>query len=184
MLYLIDVQTQQWYHLLGVSITTSGPTHSNPSTDLVSANQLADYAYITAPLQTDTNGVLLRCATGLGPTGSQTNNDLGNMYFGGAIIPVAQPCGSVFQVRQAGFRNFPGVINLYPCGPLSPDEEGVYSCMMMNSSMMVQTTRVGLYLSGRSESLDMYPITPSFISLHSCSNDRPSIIIYCNSFCW
>jgi len=152
--------------LLGVSITTTGPTHSSPATSLVSANQLADYSYITAPLETDTNGVALHCATGQGPTGSQTNNDLGDWYFGGAEIPVTQPCGSEFQVRQAGFRSFPGVLNLYPCGPLSPDEEGVYSCMMMNSSMMVQTTRVGLYLSGRSESLDMYPITSLFTIFH------------------
>ena len=152
-------------------MTTSGPAHSTPATDLVSANQLADYSYITAPMQNDTfptstNGVALRCATGQGPTGSQRNNDLGDWYFGGAIIPVAQPCGFVFQVRQAGFRGNPGVINLYPCGPLSPDEEGVYSCMMMNSSMMVQTTRVGLYLSGRSESLDTYPITSLLTIFH------------------
>ena len=152
-------------------MTTSGPAHSSPATDVVSANQLADYSYITAPLQTDTlptdtNGVALRCATGLGPIGSQNNNDLGYWYFGGDIIPVAQPCGSVFQVRQAGFRPYPGVINLYPCGSLSPDEEGVYSCMMMNSSMMVQTTRVGLYLSGRSESLDMYPIISLLTIFH------------------
>ena len=152
-------------------MTTSGPTHSNPSTDLVSANQLADYSYITAPMQTDTfltdtNGVALRCATGQGPTGSQNNNDLGDWYFDGAIIPVAQPCGSVFQVRQAGFRGNPGVINLYPCGPLSHDKEGVYSCTMTNSSMMEQTTRVGLYLSGRSESLDMYLITSLLTIFH------------------
>jgi len=86
------------------------------------------------------------------------------------MISVGQPCGSVFQVRSANYRNFPGVINLYPCGsvgrPLSPEEEGVYSCMIMNSSMMVQTTRVGLYLSGRSESLDMYLITSLLTIFH------------------
>jgi len=125
---------------------------------LVSANQLVDYSYIIAPLETDTNGVALHCATGQGPTGIQDNRALGDWYFGGVAVPVAQPCASEFQVRAAARRPFPGVINLYPCGPLSPDEEGVYSCMMVNSSMMVQTTRVGLYLSGRSESLDMYPI--------------------------
>jgi len=154
----INVIMHDNFNYVGISVTTSGPDHSSPATDLVSANQLADYDYIAAPLQSDSNGVALRCATGQGPTGSQTNNDLGDWYFGGAIIPVNQPCDSVFQVRQASFRNFPGIINLYPCGPLSPDKEGVYSCMMMNSSMMIQTTRVGLYLSGRSKSLDMYPL--------------------------
>ena len=141
------------------------------STDLVNDNQLVDYSYISASsdddtFETDTNGVALRCATGQGPTGGQTNNDLGDWYFGEAVIPVDQPCGSEFQVRQSGFRPYPGVINLYPCGPLSPDEEGVYSCMMINSSMMVQTTRVGLYLSGRSELLDMYPITSLLTIFH------------------
>ena len=74
-----------------------------------------------------------------------------------------------FEVRSANKRKFPGIINLYPCGPLLPDEEGVYSCVMMNSSMMVQTTRVGLYLSGRSESVDMYPITSLLTIFHLCT---------------
>jgi len=147
-------------------VTTSGPSHSSPANDLVSANQLVDYTYITAPLQTDTNGVVLRCATGQGPIGTQDNNDLGDWYFGRAVIPATSPCSSVFRVRQANRRNYPGVINLYPCGPLSPDEEGIYSCMILNSSMMIQTTRVGLYLSGRSESLDIYPITSFVNHLH------------------
>ena len=144
---------------LGVSVTTSGPTHSSPATDLVSANQLADYAYITTPFETDQHGVLLRCATGVGPTSGKNNNVLGGWYFGRYQIP------EIFcSFSQYGFCTFtsvyyPGIINLYLRGPLSPNEEGVYSCMMMNSSMMNQTTRVGLYLSGRSESLYMYPIT-------------------------
>jgi len=142
--------------VVGVSVTTSGPNHSNPSTDLLSANQLADYAYITTPFETDRHGVLLRCATGVGPTSGYNNNVLGAWYFGRYQIPEA-----LCSFRQYGFHTFtsvyyPGIINLYLCGPLSPDEEGVYSCMMMNSSMMNQTTRVGLYLSGRSESLDMH----------------------------
>jgi len=140
-------------------VTTTGSNHSSPATDLVSSNQLVDYSYITAPLQTDTNGVVLRCATGQGPLGTQDNNDLGDWYFGRTMISVASSCRSVFQVRQANRRNYPGVINLYPCGPLSPAKEGIYSCMIVNSSMMNQTTRVGVYFSVRSESNDMYPIT-------------------------
>jgi len=144
-------------------VTSSGPTHSNPTTDLFTANQLADYQFITAPLQTDQVGVVLRCATGLGPHGSSNNLVLGGWYFNGMQIFAGSSCSeessSVFQVRSANRRNFPGIINLYPCGPLSADEEGVYSCMIRTSSMMVQTTTVGLYISGRSELLDMYPIT-------------------------
>ena len=148
-------------------MTTSGPTHSNPATDLVSVNQLNDYSYLTEDLfALDTNGVLLRCASGLGPTGGQSNLGLGGWFYDGVQIGSGDTCDTDFQNRGANARNFPGIINLYPCGPLPLDEEGVYSCMIMNSSMMVQTTRVGLYLSGRSESLDMYPITSLLIIFH------------------
>ena len=67
--------------------------------------------------------------------------------------------GPIVEVRGANGRRYPGVINLYLCGTFTATEEGVYSCIMMNSSMMEQTMRVGVYFSGRSESLNMYPIT-------------------------
>ena len=145
----------------------------NANDDAIIANQLTDYEFIRAPLQTDFNGVVLRCASGLGPTGSDNNLVLGGWYFGRTQIPVRIPlCNGMateFEMRSANRRNFPGIINLYACGPLSADEEGVYSCMMMNSSMMVQTTRVGLYLSGRSESVDVYPITSLLTIFHLCT---------------
>ena len=148
----------------------SGPTHSSPSTDLITANQLTDYQFITEPLQTDTSGVALRCASGLGPPASDRSLSLGGWYFGVSKINWGIRCSRPrFEVRSANRNHFPGVINLYPCGPLSADEEGVYSCMMMNSSMMVQTTRVGLYRSGRSESVDVYPITSLLTIFHLCT---------------
>ena len=145
------------YHV-GISVTSSGPSHRNPTTDLVSSNQLADYQFIFAPLQTDKGGVVLRCATGLGPPVGEDNLALGGWYFDSSLISMGSRCSrSMLQVRSANRKRYPGIINLYPCGSLSADEEGVYSCVIMNSSMMNQTTRVGLYLHGRSESLDMYP---------------------------
>jgi len=145
-----------WYNLLGISATTTELGSSNPLTDLFSDNQLDDYSYLTEDnFILDNSGVLLRCASGLGPTGGRGNAVLGGFYFRGMdiISRNASSCmtNSVFEVRSSASGKYPGVINLYPCGPLSPDEEGVYSCMMVNSSMMVQITRVGLYLSGRSE---------------------------------
>jgi len=111
--------------------------------------------------------VLLRCVTGLGPSGSDTNNVLGGWYFNGARVPVRSGCtGPVFEVRGANPRKYPGVINLYLCGTFTITEEGIYSCIMMNSSMMEQTMRVGVYFSGRSESCDMYPITSSLTNFH------------------
>jgi len=141
-------------------VTSSGPFHRNPATDLVSANQLTDYQFIIAPLQTDRGGVVLRCATGLGPPVGKNNLVLGGWYFDSSLIYSELHCrSSVFRVQTASKKKYPGIINLYPCGPLSVDEEGLYSCVIMNTSMMNQTTRVGLYLSGRSELLDI--CTPS-----------------------
>ena len=74
--------------------------------------------------------------------------------------------GPVFEVRGAAGGKYPGVINLYLCGTFTTTEEGVYSCIIMNSSMMNQTMRVGVYFSGRSESLDMYLITSLLIIFH------------------
>jgi len=82
---------------------------------------------------------------------------------GGSCEQIEYSDGEVFLVRGASGRNYPGVINLYLCGTFTTTEEGVYSCIMMNSSIMYQTMRVGVYFSGRSESLDMYPITSLLI---------------------
>jgi len=158
-------------------VTSSGPTHSNPDTDAIIANQLTDYQFITAPLQVDTNRVVLRCASGLGPPSTSNNLVLGGWYYGRSKIFAGSSFAggfsslfnSVFVVRSSYTRRFPGIINLYAYGSLSADEEGVYSCVIMNSSMMNQTTRVGLYLSGRSESLYMYSITSLLTIFHLCT---------------
>ena len=71
------------------------------------------------------------------------------------------------QSRITGLMNFVGVVSLWHCQPtLSPAAEGVYACVILNSSMMNQTRRVGVYFSGRSESLDMYPITSLLTIFH------------------
>jgi len=143
-------------HILGIAITRA----SDISTDLVGSNQIADYSFVTQPFTLDVFEAFLRCATGLGPSGSDINIVLGGWYFNGIQIPVGSGCtGFVLEVRTANSRNYPGVINLYLCGTFTTTEEGVYSCIMMNSSMMNQTMRVGVYFSERSKSLDMYPIT-------------------------
>ena len=144
-------------HSLGISITTVA-IDSTPETDLVSSNQLNDYSFITTPFPLDSFGVLLRCATGLGP-GSSANIVLGGWYFNGAQVFVGDSCRQpAFEVRSANTRNYPGVINLYPCGTLSVTEEGVYSCIIMNSSMINQIMRVGVYFTERSKSPYSYSI--------------------------
>ena len=143
-------------YILGIALTGA----SDVTTDLVSSNQITDYSFVIQPFTLDRFKAFLRCASGLGPSGSDSNAALGGWYFNGnqiqlPYLPIL--CYNVvFEVRGANTRLFPGVINLYLCDTFTTTEEGVYSCIMMNSSMMEQTMRVGVYLSGRSESLDMY----------------------------
>jgi len=143
-------------YILGIALTRA----SDISTDLVSSNQITDYSFITRPFTLALDNSFIRCVSGLGPSGAGGNTDLGGWYFNGTQVFLGTNCGSnVFEMRAANGKRFPGIINLYLCRILTLNAEGVYSCIMMNSSMMEQTMRVGVYFSGRSESLDMYPIT-------------------------
>ena len=168
----MDVCVKTWFVnlLLGISITTTGPD-LNPGTDVVADNQLADYSYLTEDsFSLGDSGELLRCATGIG-TDSSSSLKLGGWYYNDNQLATGSKClpSSEFKVRSASGRKYPGIIVLYPCDkedPLSLDEEGVYSCRMTNSSMMVQTTRVGLYLSGRSKLLS---ITSLLTIFHLCT---------------
>ena len=152
--------------ILGIAMTGA----SDISTDLVSSNQIADYSFVMQPFTLDSFNAIFRCISGLGPSGGDRNTVLGGWYLNGnqLFIPTGNPiCGyDVLEVRGANGRNYPGVNNLYLCGAFTTTEEGVYSCIMMNSSMMEQTMRVGMYFSGRSESLDMYPITSLLTIFH------------------
>jgi len=136
----------------------TGASSGGPTEDLINSNQITDYSFITHPFSLDLLNVILRCASGLGTSGRDPSTALGGWYFSGSQIFIGTDCsGPVFEVRAARGRDFPGVINLYLCDTFTTTEEGVYSCTMMNSSMMEQTMRVGLYFSGRSESLNKYP---------------------------
>ena len=150
-------------YILGIAVTGA----SDISTDFVSSNQITDYSFVIQPFTLDSFNGIVRCASGLGPTGGNPSTEVGGWYFSGGQVPVRQDCtGPVFEVRGANGRNYPGVINLYLCGTFNTTEEGVYSCIMMNSSMMNETMRVGVYFRGRSESLDKYPITSLLTIFH------------------
>jgi len=98
--------------ILGIAVTGA----SDISTDLVSSNQITDYSFIIQPFTLDGFNAILRCATGLGPSGSNSNTVLGGWYFNGAqlFVPTGgSGCeGPVVEVRAANGRNYPGVINL------------------------------------------------------------------------
>ena len=114
------------------------------------ANALTDYSYINA--KGGTKDVLIaRCMTGLGPT-STDNGALGGWYFNGNMKPNRARCSSAIIQPEPGTFTA-GAINIYQCGKFSANAEGVYTCTIMNSTMMIQSIRLGVYFTGRSESL-------------------------------
>ena len=136
------------------------------STALISDNALTDYSYVYARDSPGTGGAqLARCATGLGPTSidNDANDMLGGLYFNGnkilaaSIPPSCSGNSGIIQVRL-GTRGA-GIINFHQCGSLTTATEGVYTCAMMNSAMMIESVRFGVYFTGRSESLDLCLIT-------------------------
>ena len=125
---------------------------------------LTDYSYVYARDSPGSGVLLARCATGLGPTSTSedANGDLGGWYFdNGTMIPnsgVHVGCSSsdVVTIQARPGVTTAGVINLRQCDPFTIALEGIYTCTMMNSSMMDQSVRLGVYFTGRSESFDVY----------------------------
>ena len=77
------------------------------------------------------------------------------MYFNGYDIPFAQcsdKFSAIIQPRPAIDLNNLGVIDILQCSTaLTTAIEGIYTCVMVNSSMMHESVRLGVYLIGRSE---------------------------------
>ena len=139
------------------------------------ADALTDYSYINARGGNGDGAQLARCLTGLGPSGND-NGLLGGLYFNGTMIPNSGevgPCAShIIQVRPGG--SVAGVNNIHQCGAFYTAIEGIYTCKMMNSSMMEQSFRFGIYLTGRSESFHLIYI-PSLNHLSSLYTAAPVI---------
>ena len=140
---------------VGVAVTRNSLTDAD--------DFLTDYSYIYASNGPGVSGVLLaRCLTGLSPTGTDrnANAELGGWYFNRTMIPnsdVTQGCGNpaavgVIQARPG--LTTAGVSNLRQCRTFTIALEGIYTCTMMNSSMMNQSVRLGVYFNGRGESFN------------------------------
>ena len=148
---------------VGVAVTQVmyNANDTRGSNALNSTNVLNDYSFVYARDSPGDGAVLARCVTGLGPTGtdSDANDILGGLYFNGNKIPaVSSPAmcpdnSQMIQVRLGG--SLAGVFNFYQCEPFSTAAEGVYTCALMNSAMMNQSVRFGIYFNGRSESLNL-----------------------------
>ena len=132
---------------------------SGGSNVIVSANAIDDYSYIYARDGTLTSGAqIARCVTGLGPDDSDDNSALGGVYFNGSRLPFEICSGSsrLIHPRAAGLNNL-GVINIVQCNTsFTTALEGIYTCTMLNSSMMEQSIKFGVYFNARSELFDLY----------------------------
>ena len=144
------------------------------SNAIVSANALADYSYVNAR---DANMVqLARCVTGLGPSDTDVNDALGGLDFNGTRIRNGRCTDSfsaIIQPQPAGLNNL-GVVNIQQCREFSTSVEGLYTCIMMNSSMMNESIRFGVYFNGRGKSLDLY--IPSLNHLSFLYTAAPMIV--------
>ena len=117
------------------------------------SNVLDDYTYILLGGSEANGAILFRCATGLGPSDTDSNDVIGDMYHNNMLL-TDQICNGFVTPQGVGnpFR-LPGVYQARVCGTLTTSTEGVYTCTLTNSSVMDQSVSIGAYLSGRSESL-------------------------------
>ena len=132
-----------------VGIALIGVMGSNNA--IVSANAVPDYSYVND--RSDNNVQLTRCVTGLGPSGTDDNSAIGGLYFNGNRTPNVG-CGDssspIVRLQLTNVRNRVGVIQTVQCRTFSTAAEGIYTCVMMNSSMMIESIRFGVYFTGRS----------------------------------
>ena len=158
--YCCIIHQLLWFMYRGVftvGIALIGVMVSDDAVDnaIVSANAISDYSYVND--RTDNNNVqLTRCVTGLGPSGTDDNSALGGVYFNGNRIPnvgCSDSSSPIVQLQIANINNRVGVIQTVQCREFSTAAEGIYTCIMMNSSMMSESIRFGVYFTGRSESL-------------------------------
>ena len=142
---------------LGISLTGGdvGTTVMGDGTSLVEAsNVLDDYSYIYLN-DNETGSILFRCSVGLGPIGNESNNEIGSIYYNNMPLTESMCSGLVRAEGAINIDRFPGIYHARYCGQLSTSTEGIYTCMLRNSSMMNQSIRVGVYFSARSKSFDV-----------------------------
>ena len=115
--------------------------------DITTENVLDNYSVIYLNGDEPTK-ILFRCISGLRPIDS--NNEIGDLYFNNRSLPI-DTCNGVVKATGADIYDHSGVLNIRLCGSLTTSTEGVYTCRLLNSSMMNQSVSVGVYFSGRSE---------------------------------
>ena len=163
MLLLYYTPVVMYRGVFTVGIALIGVVDNN---DIVSANALTDYSYVNARVSVTSGTQIARCVTGLGPSAPDDNNVVGGVYFNGKRIPnvaCSDISSPIIRQQPAGFNNL-GVINIVQCATLTTAVEGIYTCIMINSSMMNESIRFGVFFTGRSESLYIsHPLTISHL---------------------
>ena len=88
--------------------------------------------------------------TGLGPNSTENNTALGRCYFNGNSLPFVKcddDSSAIVQPRPVNGRA--GIINIWQCREFTTDVEGIYTCIIMNSSMIYESIGFGVYFIGR-----------------------------------
>ena len=148
----IPVVTYRGVFTVGIALIKVMITDGAVDNAIVSANAIPGYSYVND--RNDNNNVqLTRCVTGLGPSSTNPNSALGGVYFNGNRIPdvgCSHSSSPIVRLQSPGLNNAVGVINIVQCREFSTAVEGIYTCIMMNSSMMIESIRFGVYFTGRS----------------------------------
>ena len=139
--------------LTGGTVGTTAGGMGDGSNFPRAANVLDNYTYILLDGSETNHAILFRCATGLGPYGTDSNDVIGDMYHNNVLLTDQVCNGFVIAQGVGNVARFPGVYQARMCGTLTTSTEGVYTCTLTNSSMMDQSVSIGAYLSTRSESL-------------------------------
>ena len=108
--------------------------------DIVSARAISNYSYVNARDNHEAdNNKLARCVTGLGPNSTETNYALGRCYFNGKNLPFVK-CNddSSAIVQPLPANGWAGMINIQQCREFTTDVEGIYTCIILNSSMIYE----------------------------------------------
>ena len=153
--YCCIIHQLLWFIYRGVFTVGVAVTRG---TSFALADALTDYSYINVGVS-NFGGVpvIARCLTGLGPSGID-NSVLGGWWYpNGTEVPNRANravCSEIISSIPGGLAA--GVINIHHCRPFTTAGEGVYTCTMMTSSTVEQSVRLGVYLTGRSELLDLY----------------------------
>ena len=119
------------------------------SINVRASNVLDDYSFIHLNATEKNDYLIFRCVSGLGPSGNNTNNMTGKIFFNNTSLnpSTLNDCNGFVRVTGArNIRNFPGIYNACVCSNrynFTTSVEGIYTCRLLNSSMMYQNMSIG-----------------------------------------